>query len=147
MTGWRGFGSDLSAAVRRLRETPGFTLVCVLTLALGIGGNTAVFTLVDRVLLKPLPVPRMAVGATRPRVVGAIVRSAVLQVLAGVAIGLPLALLAGRLLAARLFGVTGRDPVVIVAGLTLLAVSAAVTALLPASRAAGMDPVRALRIE
>ena len=58
MNGWRGFGSDLTAAVRRLRQTPGFTVVCVLTLALGIGGNTAVFTLVDRVLLKPLPVPR-----------------------------------------------------------------------------------------
>ena len=58
MNGWRGFGSDLTSAVRRLRQTPGFTVVCVLTLALGIGGNTAVFTLVDRVLLKPLPVPR-----------------------------------------------------------------------------------------
>ena len=58
MRAWRGFGADIAVAVRRLREAPGFTLVCVLTLALGIGGNTAVFTLIDRVLLKPLPVPR-----------------------------------------------------------------------------------------
>ncbi len=58
MGGWRGLGSDLTVAARRLREAPGFTIVCVLTLALGIGGNTAVFTLIDRVLLKPLPVQR-----------------------------------------------------------------------------------------
>jgi predicted permease len=60
MNVWRGFGSDLTVATRRLRESPGFTVVCVLTLALGIGGNTAVFTLIDRVLVKPLPVPRPA---------------------------------------------------------------------------------------
>src|SRR5688500_14190510 len=58
MRAWRGFGADLAIAGRRLREAPGFTVVCVVTLALGIGGNTAVFTLIDRVLLKPLPVPR-----------------------------------------------------------------------------------------
>ena len=58
MRAWRGFGADLAVAGRRLREAPGFTVVCVLTLALGIGGNTAVFTLIDRVLLKPLPVAR-----------------------------------------------------------------------------------------
>src|SRR5215204_3496526 len=54
----RGLGSDITLAARRLRHAPGFTCVCVLTLALGIGGNTAVFTLIDRVMLKPLPVPR-----------------------------------------------------------------------------------------
>ena len=45
----RGVGSDVAIAVRRLRKSAGFTFVCVATLALGIGGNTAVFTLIDRV--------------------------------------------------------------------------------------------------
>jgi predicted permease len=57
---WRGLRSDLRLALRRLRQAPGFTLVCIATLALGIGGNTAVFTLIDRVILEPLPVPRPA---------------------------------------------------------------------------------------
>jgi len=50
--------SDVKRAIRRLGHAPGFTFICVLTLALGIGGNTAVFTLIDRVMLKPLPVQR-----------------------------------------------------------------------------------------
>jgi len=55
---WRGLSTDIKLSVRRLLHTPGFTIVCLLTLALGIGGNTAVFTLIDRVMLEPLPVPR-----------------------------------------------------------------------------------------
>ncbi len=49
---------DLRVALRRCRHQPGFTLVVILTLALGLGANTAVFTLVDALMLRSLPVER-----------------------------------------------------------------------------------------
>jgi putative ABC transport system permease protein len=52
-----GIFTELRIAMRSLARAPGFTVVAVLTLALGIGATTAVFTLVDSVLLRPLPYP------------------------------------------------------------------------------------------
>jgi predicted permease len=50
--------ADLKLALRRLRKAPGFGITVLLTLAIGIGANTAVFTVVDTILLKPLPYPQ-----------------------------------------------------------------------------------------
>jgi ABC-type antimicrobial peptide transport system permease subunit len=90
---------------------------------------------------------RMALGANRGSVLGLIVRGAFLQVLIGLALGVPAAIGAGTLIASRLFGVAPWDPLVLsIAGL-LLALAALPAALLPARRAATVDPMHALRAE
>ena len=54
---------DLLYTLRSLRKAPGFSLVVIVTLALGIGANTAVFSMIDVLLLRPLPYPRLWTSA------------------------------------------------------------------------------------
>ncbi len=87
----------------------------------------------------------VALGAERARIVRAVLREAVLYGVAGLAIGIPAAAAAGRVMTAVVWGVSATDPVTysaIAVGTMVVVVAAS---LLPALRAAAVDPVRALK--
>ena len=90
---------------------------------------------------------RMALGADRGRVVGLVLRGTAARVGAGLALGMPLAVAAGRLLQAQLYGVSNWDPVALGVAAGALALCASVAAIVPACRAASIAAVEALRAE
>jgi predicted permease len=90
---------------------------------------------------------RMALGANRGNVVSMILRGAFWQVGVGLALGIPLAIGAGWAMTTQLFGMKFWDPAMLSIAVVLLAAAASAAALIPASRAANLDPMRALRME
>jgi ABC-type antimicrobial peptide transport system permease subunit len=89
----------------------------------------------------------MALGADRPNIVGLVLRGALLQLGAGLAIGIPVALAGGRLLANQLYGVKSHDPLILTLAAAVLSACAVVAGFVPARRAASIDPMQALRTE
>jgi ABC-type antimicrobial peptide transport system permease subunit len=90
---------------------------------------------------------RMALGANRGRVMELVLRGAFRRVLMGLILGLPLAVGAGRLISAQLYGVKSWDPLALGTAAGALAICSFVAALIPANRAASISPMSALRIE
>ena len=90
---------------------------------------------------------RMAFGAGRGDVIRMILRSASWQIGTGLGLGIPLAILAGKLMKDQLFGVSPGDPVMLAAAAALLILAALLSSVVPARRAAGVDPMVALRSE
>jgi ABC-type antimicrobial peptide transport system permease subunit len=90
---------------------------------------------------------RLALGSTRTRVLAMVLKESLLLVFAGIAIGVPSALAASRLVANRLFGLGAADPLTIAGAAGVLLAVAAIAGLVPALRASRVDPMLALRSE
>ena len=197
---------DLLYGVRTLRRSPGFTAIAVLSLALGIGANTAqmlaairretqsfdgnlkivslaaVSRLIEQSIVEERLIAelsgffgvlalllaatglygvmayamsrraseiglRMTLGADRRDVIRMVLRETLLLVAAGVAVGLPVALAAGRLVAATLAQLSASDPATLAGATLVLLLVALAAGWAPAYRASRIDPLSALRQE
>ena len=120
-----------------------FGIVALILAAIGLYGVTA-YSVAQRTNEIGI---RMALGADRPKVLGLILRGAFTRVLIGLLLGLPLAVGAGRLISAQLYGVSSWDPFALTIAAGALAICSFFAAIIPANRAASISPMSALRIE
>ena len=118
-----------------------FGIVALVLAAIGLYGVTA-YSVAQRTNEIGI---RMALGAGRGNVLGMVLQGAFRRVVFGLALGLPLAVGAGYLLSAQLYGVRFWDPLALGVSAVSLAACAFVAALIPAQRAASISPIRALR--
>jgi predicted permease len=120
-----------------------FGILALILAAVGLYGVTA-YTVERRT--SEIGV-RMALGSDRAGIVRLVLRGAFLQILIGLLIGIPASILCARLISAQLYHVKGWDPLVLAASILTLAVCAFIASIIPAQRAASIDPVKALRTE
>jgi hypothetical protein len=120
-----------------------FGIVALVLAAIGLYGVTA-YKVAQRTNEIGL---RMALGADRKNVIQMVLQGAFRRVAVGLALGLPLAVGAGRLLSAQLYNVQFWDPLALGFAAIALAVCACAAAIIPATRAASISPMSALRAE
>jgi predicted permease len=120
-----------------------FGIVALALAGVGLYGVTA-YTVAQRTNEIGI---RMALGADRSKVVRYILRGALTRVAVGLALGLPLAIAAGRLISSKLYGVSFWDPLALTLAAAALAICAFAAAMIPASVAASISPMTALRTE
>ena len=125
------------------RLTSLFGLLALLLAAIGLYGVTA-YTVVRRT---PEIGIRMALGAARSRVIGMVMRGAMLQAAVGLAIGVPIAIFCVRYVKSQLYEITSVNVPVMAVAIAVLLLAAAIAGIIPARRAASIDPVRALRVD
>src|ERR1700761_4590730 len=125
------------------RLTSLFGLLALLLAAIGLYGVTA-YTVARRT---PEIGIRMALGAARSRVIGTVMRGAMMQTVVGLAIGIPVAIFCVRYVKSQLYEITSVNAAVMTIAIGVLALAAAVAGLIPARRAASIDPVKALRVD
>ncbi len=120
-----------------------FGMVALLLAAIGLYGVTA-YAVAQRTNEIGI---RMALGAGRAMIVQMVLRGATHRVFLGLLLGVPLAIGAGRLLSAELYGVSSWDPLALTVATVALASCAFAAAIIPALRAASISPTQALRME
>jgi ABC-type antimicrobial peptide transport system permease subunit len=120
-----------------------FGAVALILAAVGLYGVTA-YSVVQRTNEIGL---RMALGANSGGVLRLVLLTAFRMIGVGLLLGIPLAIGAGRLISAQLYGVKAWDPAAITTATLALAAAAFIAALIPAMRAASIDPMKALRME
>jgi predicted permease len=125
------------------RLTSLFGLLALLLAAIGLYGVTA-YTVVRRT---PEIGIRMALGAARSRVIGGVMRGAMMQTVIGLAIGVPVAIFCVRYIKSQLYDITHVNVPVMLIAIGVLVIAAAIAGIIPARRAASIDPVQALRVE